>query len=396
MLLVLGLLLNPLTFFVALRFSYYPAVSTGESMAPTHDTPMVAFGDRISLRFSPPKRGDIVALHSPLDPNELLGKRVIGLPGDRLMIVRGVVFIDGARLEEPYVQIPYDRTWHSIEEFTLGPDEYWVMGDNRGSSFDSRDFGPVSRSAFRAIDTNAVVWPVSSATISGIAAVGGLLAIVVTASLVSGRAARRLSGELAPHGAKQLGWFLWVFGCWVAARRARTAARTPGGEVWRVPGRRPLPPPPGIDEAPIPTDVPVATVIVAPKLGRWHYAPLWAVLGALVIPIPDVMFTFGATLSFVWLAWYEPNARSQVRNFAEIAMICAPLGLASWLLNARLGIGGGILMFATLIVVALLIWRVRARRTLARFHELSATGAKLTGFTLLTREFRQGDADRQP
>lgn len=254
MLLVLGLLLNPLTFFVALRLTYYPVVSTGESMAPTHENPTVSFSDRISLRFSPPERGAIVALEAPFDANELLGKRVIGLPGDRFMIVRGVVFIDGERIEEPYVQIPYDRTWDSMEEFTLGPDEYWVMGDNRGSSFDSRDFGPVSRSAFRAIDTNAVVWPVSSATLSGIAAVGGLLAIVVTASLVSGRAARRLSGETGPpHGTTQLGWFLWVFGCWVAARRARKAARSRGGEVWRAGRRRPLPPPPGSDEAPVAT-----------------------------------------------------------------------------------------------------------------------------------------------
>jgi hypothetical protein len=136
-------------------------------------------------------------------------------------------------------------------------------------------------------------------------------------------------------------------------------------------------------------------VLVVPKLGRWHYAPLLAVLFALAIPIPDAMFTFGAAFSFVWLAWYEPNARSRVRNIAEIAVIGAPLGLASWLLNTTLGLGGGILMFAALIVVALVAWRVRARRTLARFNELAATGAKLTEFTLRTRELRPGETDWQ-
>jgi hypothetical protein len=135
-------------------------------------------------------------------------------------------------------------------------------------------------------------------------------------------------------------------------------------------------------------------VIVSPRIGRSHYVPLLVMIVALPTPLPDLGLTLGATFSFAWLAWYEPNAPSRLRNLIEVVAIWIPLGFGSWLVNATLGTGGGWAMFGAMMVLALLIWRVRARRTLARFNEQVEAGAKLSHFTLSTRGVRPGDIDR--
>jgi signal peptidase I len=73
---------------------------------------------------------------------ELLVKRIIGLPGEKVEIRDGYVFINGNRLPEPF---PHDQYPQNIPAYTLGPVEYYVLGDNRGNSNDSRAFGPVLR-----------------------------------------------------------------------------------------------------------------------------------------------------------------------------------------------------------------------------------------------------------
>lgn len=92
--------------------------------------------------FHGPERGDIVILHHPVTGQERdLVKRVIGLPGETLRIRDGVVYINGRELIEPYVKEPWRG---DLPELTIPAGAYFVMGDNRNNSLDSRVFGPVS------------------------------------------------------------------------------------------------------------------------------------------------------------------------------------------------------------------------------------------------------------
>ena len=113
--------------------------------------------DRISWRFTDPERGDIVVFHPPFTGPVLI-KRIIGLPGDTVSLKDGAVYINGAPLDEPYVRPmrngrpeptePFSNglPWALAEPYTVPADSYFVMGDNRTDSGDSREFGPVERS----------------------------------------------------------------------------------------------------------------------------------------------------------------------------------------------------------------------------------------------------------
>jgi len=92
--------------------------------------------------FHGPERGDIIVLEDPRDPGIDLIKRVIGLPGDTFEIIQGKVFINGHLLEEPYIKAPWRG---SLPEVTIPPGEYFVMGDNRDNSQDSRSLGLVPK-----------------------------------------------------------------------------------------------------------------------------------------------------------------------------------------------------------------------------------------------------------
>jgi signal peptidase I len=100
-------------------------------------------GDQKRNVFHGPDRGDIVILEDPRDPSgDRLVKRVIGLPGEKLEIVNGVVYINGHKLDEPYIkQVPTGNT----PPIVLPADEYFVMGDNRNNSDDSRFLGLIPR-----------------------------------------------------------------------------------------------------------------------------------------------------------------------------------------------------------------------------------------------------------
>ena len=114
--------------------------------------------DRISWRFSQPERGDIVVFHPPFDGPVLI-KRIIGLPGDEISVSGGFVSINGKRLDESYVRRvdgqqepsePFSNglPWSLQEPFKVPDGSYFVMGDNRTDSGDSREFGPIKRAQF--------------------------------------------------------------------------------------------------------------------------------------------------------------------------------------------------------------------------------------------------------
>jgi signal peptidase I len=113
----------------------------GDSMQPTLHPDQYVLIDKVSYRLREPQRGDVVVFHYPLDPTRDFIKRIIGLPGETVSIASGVVSVNGQPLEEPYIAAPpnYVNAW------TLGPDQYFVLGDNRNSSSDSHSWGPLER-----------------------------------------------------------------------------------------------------------------------------------------------------------------------------------------------------------------------------------------------------------
>ncbi len=135
---------------IVIPFRFYvaqPFVVSGASMAPTFETGEYLIVDRATYRFEMPQRGDVIIFHYPNDPSKYFIKRVIGLPGETVELANGVSSIidpDGTRitLDEPYLKT--DRTDDHITT-RLSADEYFVMGDNRGASSDSRVWGPVPR-----------------------------------------------------------------------------------------------------------------------------------------------------------------------------------------------------------------------------------------------------------
>ena len=114
-----------------------PVRADGDSMLPTYSSGRLTLVNRMAYVRSRPRRGDIVAIRLA-GPSVVYIKRVIGLPGERLAVLDGQVLINGEPLLEPYVR--HQRRLWQLDELTLGPDEYYVVGDNRSAS----DFGAVA------------------------------------------------------------------------------------------------------------------------------------------------------------------------------------------------------------------------------------------------------------
>jgi signal peptidase I len=119
-----------------------PMRVAGISMEPTYKLNQVNFINRWSYRSSEPQRGDVVAVRMAGE-SVLYLKRIIGLPGERVVFHRGQVFINGEELPEPYVK---NRAPWNDPEMELGPDEYFLVGDNRGMAARDHDHGAVRRS----------------------------------------------------------------------------------------------------------------------------------------------------------------------------------------------------------------------------------------------------------
>lgn len=133
-------------------FLIQPFYVKGASMEPNFYDHEYLIINEISYRFSDPRRGDIIVFRYPRNPQEYFIKRVIGLPGEKIQIKEGDIYMynidnpQGIILEEPYLSDGTKTYGLSKEAVSLGEDEYFVLGDNRNSSKDSRSFGSVNRS----------------------------------------------------------------------------------------------------------------------------------------------------------------------------------------------------------------------------------------------------------
>ena len=111
---------------------------SGESMETTLSDGDHLIVDKISYRFNDPQRYDIIVFPYRLEKNTYYIKRIIGLPGETVQIVNGYVYITGVQLDEHYGNEVMEEAGLAAEPITLGADEYFVLGDNRNNSQDSR------------------------------------------------------------------------------------------------------------------------------------------------------------------------------------------------------------------------------------------------------------------
>jgi signal peptidase I len=139
-------------------FLYQPVRVEGTSMLPMLEDQDRLFINKIAYRVGDIHQGDVVVFQYPRDLSKSYIKRVIALPGDRLRIDHGRVFVNGKLLNEPYVPERFSDD-RSQPEMVLSPHQYWVMGDHRSISSDSRDFGPVDRDLIYG-KAAFVYWPV--------------------------------------------------------------------------------------------------------------------------------------------------------------------------------------------------------------------------------------------
>jgi signal peptidase I len=129
--------------FLAVRIAFQNFRVQGTSMFPTlHNGDFVLINKADYLLHSP-QRGDIVVFKYPLNPRQDFIKRVIGLPGNIVRIANGRVYINGHPLKEPYIDEPTDGTYGPVR---VPQSEYFVLGDNRNDSWDSRGWGFLPRS----------------------------------------------------------------------------------------------------------------------------------------------------------------------------------------------------------------------------------------------------------
>ena len=131
---------------VIILFLYQPVKVEGTSMMPSLVDQERIFINKFVYRFgiSEINRGDTVVFWYPGDPTKSYIKRIVGMPGDKVQVVDGTVFVNGEALDEPYVPSEY-RDQVSTPVSTVPSDEFFVLGDHRSSSNDSRSWGTVPR-----------------------------------------------------------------------------------------------------------------------------------------------------------------------------------------------------------------------------------------------------------
>jgi signal peptidase I len=128
-------------------------------MMPTLQNHQYILVDKVTYFFGSPHRGDVIVFEYPKDTSEDFVKRIVGVPGDTVQVAtNGQVSVNGVAINEPYVNDlgnPYGAT-----TVTLNPNQYFVLGDNRGDSSDSRAWGPVPRNDIIG-RAELVYWPLN-------------------------------------------------------------------------------------------------------------------------------------------------------------------------------------------------------------------------------------------
>lgn len=125
-----------------------PHKVSGSSMFPNFKNGDYIITDKISYRLSDPKRGDIVVFKNPKDETQDFIKRILGVPGDRIKVQSGKIFLNGIELEEPYLNNIVTNPGSFLregEEKTVEAGHYITIGDNRPASSDSREWGQITR-----------------------------------------------------------------------------------------------------------------------------------------------------------------------------------------------------------------------------------------------------------
>ena len=142
-------------------FLYQPVRVEGTSMLPRLEDQDRLFINKFAYRFEAIHRGDVVVFYYPHDHSKSYIKRVIALPGDSLSVDHGTVSVNGTALKEPYVPEKYEDD-RSLPPRIVPQGEFFVMGDHRSISSDSRDFGPVPRDLIYG-RAAVVYWPLEQA-----------------------------------------------------------------------------------------------------------------------------------------------------------------------------------------------------------------------------------------
>jgi signal peptidase I len=143
---------------VVIHFTVQNYMVDGTSMQPGLNNNQYVLVNKLAYLFHAPERGDVIVFHWPVDTNKDLIKRVIGVPGDVIVINRTQVQVNGLILTEPYITAPANPLGN---RWVIPPNDYFVMGDNRQVSDDSRDWGLVPKSYIigKAV---LIYWPLNS------------------------------------------------------------------------------------------------------------------------------------------------------------------------------------------------------------------------------------------
>lgn len=144
-----------LIFLVVYVFLMQPHRVKGDSMLPNFRDGELILSEKINYRFGSPGRGDVIVFRAPTGRKVDFIKRIVGLDGDVVRVEDGIVYINDKILSEPYET---QKTQGTLN-IKLQQDQYFVLGDNRSSSSDSRSFGPISRGSIRG-RAWLVYWPI--------------------------------------------------------------------------------------------------------------------------------------------------------------------------------------------------------------------------------------------
>ena len=149
-----------LPLFVISQFLARPFIVQVASMEPNFQNGNYLIIDMVSYRFNNPDRGDVVVFRYPGNRSSYYIKRIIGLPGDHVALRNGDVFVNGIITSDKYFSLDTDTLAANQTDFALAENQFFVMGDNRSMSFDSRNWGPLERSDIIGF-VRIRVWPLS-------------------------------------------------------------------------------------------------------------------------------------------------------------------------------------------------------------------------------------------